>query len=342
MSKYAALHANPQGPGDARPTALQIVQDEDLVGKLKGKTVLVTGANQGIGFEAARAFHATGATVFLGSRDPVKGKQAIDKIRDLDPTNDAPLHLIKISVDSLDSVREAAQAFLNHDADIKLNLLVLNAGIMAPPYSKTVDGFESQLATNHLGHFLLFQLLKPALLAASTPSLNSRVVSVSSLAHRSSEIRFHDLNFEEPDSYDAWTAYGQSKTANIYLANEIERRYGHQGLHAFSLHPGGIATNLLQYLSQEMKDYAAQNPELQKGFKSVPQGAATTVFAALSKSLEGKGGKYLVDEAEAPPADPNADAMSPDSGYSTWAYDQDKAARLWVESNKLVGLEVDA
>ncbi|KAF4461575.1 ww domain-containing oxidoreductase [Fusarium albosuccineum] len=342
MSRYAAAHANPQGPGDARPTALQIVQDENLAGKLKGKSVFVTGANQGIGFEAARAFHATGATVFIGSRDPVKGQKAIDDIKNSDLKNGAPLHLIKISTDSLDSVREAAQALLKHDTDFKLNLLILNAGVMCSPYSKTVDGYESQLATNHLGHFLLFQLLKPALLAASTPSFNSRVISVSSMAHCASEIRFHDLHFEETGSYDPWVAYGQSKTANIYAVNEIERRYGHRGLHAFSLHPGSIATNLQQHLSQEIKDYAAQNTQIQKQFKSIPQGAATTVFAALSKDLEGKGGKYLVDEAVAPPAHPDSDSMSTDNGYSTWAYDQDKAAKFWVESNKLVGLDVDA
>lgn len=157
MSKrYAVAHADPQGPGDARPTALQIVQDEGLVGGLKGKTVFVTGANQGIGFETARAFHATEASVILGVRGPTKGQDAINKIRGLDPTNDAPLRSIKISLDSLESVTAAANAFLNEQEKPELNILVLNAGVMCNPYGKTVDGFETQFGVNHSRSFSPF------------------------------------------------------------------------------------------------------------------------------------------------------------------------------------------
>ncbi|KAH7176082.1 hypothetical protein EDB81DRAFT_771853 [Dactylonectria macrodidyma] len=340
MPRYAEVHANSQGPNDARPTALQIVKDESLIGKLVGKSVFITGANQGLGLETARALHATGATVYLSARDPAKGQQAIDDIKASDPTNDAPLHVVGLSLDSLESVRKAAKDLLA--LTDKLNILILNAGIMFPPKGKTVDGFETQLGINYLGHFLLFQLLKPALLAASTPEFNSRVVSLSSTGHRAGGIRFQDLNFDEPDSYNPMLAYGQAKTANIYLANEVERRYGSQGLHAISLHPGVISTNLAKYMDQATKDFMGNHPGFQKQFKSIAQGAATTVYAAVSKDWEDKGGKYLYDCAEAGPVRPDSDYMSVDDGYAEWIYDEDKASKLWTESVKLVGLENDA
>ncbi|KAM6515483.1 hypothetical protein FSOLCH5_009708 [Fusarium solani] len=339
MSRYAQAHADPQGPNDARPTALQIIEDENLSGKLVGKSVFITGANQGLGLETARALHSAGATVYIGARNRTKGQLAIDDIQASD-ANDAPLHVVEISLDSFDSVRKAAEDLLAQND--KLNLLILNAGVMFSPKGKTVDGFETQLAINYLGHFLLFQLLKPALLAASTPEFNSRVISLSSTGHRAGGIRFEDLNFDEPDSYDPMLAYGQAKTANIYLANEIERRYGSQGLHALSLHPGIINTNLAKYMTQEMKDFMGNHPVFQKRLKSVAQGAATTVYAAVSKDWEGKGGKYLYDCAEAGPVRPDSDYMSVDDGYAEWIYDQDKASKLWTESIKLVGLEKDA
>ncbi|WYZ34296.1 hypothetical protein EsH8_I_000572 [Colletotrichum jinshuiense] len=334
MSRYAASHVSPQGPGDARPTALQVVQDEGLIGKLTGKVVLVTGANSGIGVETARAIHATGATLFLTARDAAKAQQAVDGVRNGPgsfPKSDAPIHALELRLDSLASVRSAAEAFLSKSK--KLNLLILNAGVMATPEGKTEDGFETQFGTNHLGHFLLFQLLKPALLAASTPEFQSRVVSVSSMAHRFGQVRLDDYNFKN-GPYDPWSAYGQSKTANIYFANEVERRYGSKGLHALSLHPGIIATNLSQYLPKEHLESIAQDKALQKNMKSIPQGAATTIYAALSKEWEGRGGKYLSDLIEQGPADM---ASQSEPGYAPWAYDEESAKKLWETSDKLVG-----
>ncbi|UPL04260.1 hypothetical protein LCI18_015194 [Fusarium solani-melongenae] len=338
MSRYAQAHANPQGPNDARPTALQIIQDENLTGKLVGKSVFITGANQGLGLETARALHSAGATVYIGARNRAKGQQAIDEIQASD-ANDAPLHVVEISLDSFDSVRKAAKDLVAQND--KLNLLILNAGVMFSPKGKTVDGFETQLAINYLGHFLLFQLLKPTLLAASTPEFNSRVIALSSTGHRAGEIRFEDLNFDEPDSYDPMLAYGQAKTANIYLANEIARRYGSQGLHGISLHPGVSNTNLAKSLDQATKDYMRNHPGFQKQLKSIAQGAATTVYAAVSKDWEGQGGKYLYDCAEAGPVRPDSDYMSLDDGYAEWIYDEEKASKLWTESFKLVGLKKD-
>jgi NAD(P)-dependent dehydrogenase (short-subunit alcohol dehydrogenase family) len=164
---------------------------------------------------------------------------------------------------------------------------------MATPKDKTKDGFELQFGTCHLGHFLLFELLKPALLKSATPEFPSRVVSVSSIGHRSGEVRFHDLGFTEPNSYQPWAAYGQAKTANIYLANEIERRYGSRNLHATSLHPGGIFTGLQVHVMDMMKQF--DTPEIRKVVKSSGQGASTSVYAALSEEWKHKGGKYLSD-----------------------------------------------
>lgn len=335
MSRYSAAYASPKGPGDARPTALQVVEDEGLVGKLTDKVALVTGANSGIGLETARALHATGVTLFITARDAAKAQKAMDEILNGPVKSGAPIHAIEMRLDSLESVRGAAKAFLAQSN--KLNLLILNAGIMATPDEKTEDGFELQFGTNHIGHFLLFQLLKPALLASTSPSFQSRVVSLSSIAHNDAPIRFHDLNFEK-EPHDPWLAYGQSKTANIYLANEIERRYGAKGLHALSLHPGVILTNLMSHLDVSAFE-SSLTQEAKNDLKSVPQGAATTVYAALSKEWEGRGGKYLSNCAVEPPIPTDRAWREGAAGHAAWAYDEASATKLWEKSNELVGIE---
>ena len=187
-------------------------------------------------------------------------------------------------------------------------------------------------------HFLLFQLLKSTLLASSTPEFPSRFVSVSSYGHRTGPVRFDD-NFDwVKEPYNQWAAYGQSKTANIYLANEIERRYGSQGIHATSLHPGGIWTGLQDHL--DMMEGAMKDPKVKAYMKSTEQGASTSVYAALSAEWKDKGGKYLSDCVVQPafshPEDPMAVG---DDGYATWAYDEEAEGRLYKESLKLVGLK---
>lgn len=329
-SRYQAAHKAPNGPGDARPTALDIVKDEGLEGKLGDKVALITGCSSGIGIETARAMAATGAKLFLGVRDTAKGQSALSDI--LKPGH---VELLKMDLNSLDSVRSAAEELKRQTKT--LNILINNAGVMATPEGKTADGFETQFGTNHLAHFLLFQLVKPLLLASSTPQFNSRVVALASSGHRGGGVRFDDYGFEK-EKYAPWAAYGQSKTANIYMANEIDRRYGPKGLHALSLHPGGIMTGLQIHVSDETKKGWTENEEVGKFFKSPAQGAATTVYAALSKEWEGKGGKYLEDCGVAELAGANASMAL---GHAAHAYNEEGEKRLWADSCKFVGVEDD-
>lgn len=330
-TRYAAAHASSAlaGPGDARPTALQIIKDNQLEGALSDKVMLVTGTSSGIGVETVRALKATGAKIYGTARNLEKGRAALAGL--LEPGR---VELLQLDTADFASVRACAAAFLARET--KLHVLVNNAGIMAVPTRQlTVDGHEAHFQTNHLGHFLLFQLLKPTLLASSTPAFNSRVVNVSSIGHRQSGIVFDDLSLA--NSYAPFVGYGQSKTANIYMANEIERRYGARGLHAWSLHPGGIDTGLQIHV-----DFSALKalPEVQRHMKSAGQGAATTVLAAVDRELEGTGGKYLDDCAVSPMAAGDNVALQ-DPGAATWCYDAEKEKKLWEVSCQLVGVKDD-
>ncbi|PVH98912.1 NAD(P)-binding protein [Periconia macrospinosa] len=336
MSRYAESHksSNLAGPGDARPTALQIIRDENLVGKLNDKIFLVTGVSSGIGIETLRALYVTGAHIYGTVRNIEKGQKVVDEIVAKEPQG-GKITLIKMELDSLESIKEGAKDFLQKSGG-KLNVLINNAGIMAVPFSKTKDGFESQFGTNHVGHFLLFQLVKDALLSSATSEFPSRVVSVSSIGHRFGSVRLDDFNFEKSD-YSEWTSYGQAKTANIWFANYIERHYGSRHLHAASLHPGGIWTNLGTHLDPELWK-AYDTPEYRAYFKSAEQGAATQVYAAVSEEWKDKGGKYLSNCAVQEPYGTTGVHPSHDDGFEKWAYDVEGEERLWEESLELVGL----
>jgi len=178
MSSYAKAHANPKGPGDARPTAMQIITDEGVEGKLTGKTIVITGVSSGIGIETVRALAATGATLYLTARNLSKAERALEDI--FKPNQ---MELVQMDQASLTSVRAAAATILEKTS--RINILIANAGIMAVQNLQLTDsGHELQFATNHLSHFLFFELLKPALLAASSPDFHSRVIVVSSSGHR--------------------------------------------------------------------------------------------------------------------------------------------------------------
>jgi NAD(P)-dependent dehydrogenase (short-subunit alcohol dehydrogenase family) len=209
---------------------------------------------------------------------------------------------------------------------------------MACPEGRTKDGFETQFGTNYLAHFFLFQLLKPTLLASSSPSFHSRVISLSSSAHRMSPVHLNDLDLRKV-GYDPWIAYGQSKTASIHMSTEIERRYRSRGLHGTAVHPGSIATSLQRYLRSDfLKSWST--PELERKMKSPEQGAATTVWAAIGGEWEGKGGKYLEDCSVSEPVSDD-EYSGRDPGYVPHAYDEDVAIKLWSLSLRLVGLNDD-
>ena len=334
MSRYAEAHMSPAGPSDARPTALQIIKDEAVEGKLTGKVIVITGTSSGIGIETARALSLTGAKLLLTARDLNKARKALDGL--LEPGR---IELVEMDNTSLASVRSAAASILEKSNN-QVNILINNAGIMAlPKLEHTKDGFEMQLGVNHLAHFLLFQLLKPALLASASPRFSSRVVNLSSSAHHVAGIREPgDYNFEKGE-YNDWVSYGQSKTANIYMANEIERRYGSRGLHATSVHPGAIGTPLMQYLDASLLEFMAKDETMGKIMKSPEQGAATTVWAAIGKEWENKGGEYLADCWKTERGNDKHEIAG--EGYAGHAYDAEKEARLWRDSCQMVGVKDD-
>ncbi|KAK3077247.1 hypothetical protein LTS18_010829 [Coniosporium uncinatum] len=327
-SPYAEAHKNTKGAGDARPTALQIIKDNDRENNMKDKVFLVTGTSSGLGIPTVEALAATGGKVYCAARDEKKNREVLKDI-----LQHGRVEHITMDLGSLESVRAGANEFLSKES--KLNVLVCNAGVMATPYGKTVDGFETQFGTNHLGHFLLFELVKDALLAGSTPDFNSRVVCVSSSGHRGAPVQFGDYNWEKAE-YSPWGGYGQAKTSNIYMANEIERRYGSKGIHGFSLMPGGIMTGLQIHVPESMlKTWDTE--DVRNFMKSPEQGAATQVWAAVGKLWEGKGAKYLEDCAEAGPVDEGTNVPG-GPGYAKWAFNEEGERRLWEDSMKMVGL----
>ncbi|KAM0140195.1 hypothetical protein ACHAO1_002424 [Botrytis cinerea] len=334
MNLYAASHINPQGPGDARPTALQIIQDESLIGKLAGKVIVLTGSASGIGLETARALSATSATLFLTARDIQKAKTSLDGILEPDRVT-----LVEMDSTSFASIRTAAEVILEKSKH-RVNILINNAGVMGiQDLQLTEDGHEITFATNHLSHFLLFQLLKPALLLSSSGDFHSRVVNVSSSSHRICDLPDSDNYDFQKGGYNFGTAYANSKLANIYMANEIDRRYGQQGLHATSLHPGPIDTNINRHLGREWVAQVMGNEKVRKVLKSAEQGAATTVIAAVGKEWEGKGGKYLENCSE---AERGKDDYQPfGNGWVKQTYTPEDEGRLWRDSLKIVGVEDD-
>jgi NAD(P)-dependent dehydrogenase (short-subunit alcohol dehydrogenase family) len=218
---YAIAHELLDGPNDARPSAEQVIQDQGLAGKLDDRTVLITGGTAGLGKESARVMQKNGAKVYITARTAEKGEKVARELNRAVP-NSQPIEVLVADLSNLQSVRDAAKDFLSRTQT--LNVLLNNAGVMACPEDRTTDGFEMQFGVNHVAHFLLFQLLKDTLLASSIPGLESRVVALSSSGHRAGGIHFHNYNLA--GEYDPWKAYGQSKTANILFANELDRRYG--------------------------------------------------------------------------------------------------------------------
>lgn len=291
---------------------------------LSGRRVLVTGVSAGIGVETARTLAAHGATVIGAVRDLSKARAAT-----ADFTGD--FELVELDLASLASVHACADR-LNADGK-PFDLLVANAGVMATPEGRTSDGFETHFAINHLGHFVLVNRLAPLL------QEGGRFVSVSSAGHRIADVDLNDPNFEHTP-YDRWVAYGRSKTANVLFAVEFDRRHRNRGIRAAAVYPGGIWTELHRHLSQAEKDelvrsVAAARPEGAPPLliKSVPQGAATSVWTGFVAAADEIGGRYCEDCHVAGVVE---DAGT-HGGVRSYAIDPERAKMLWAMSEKLAG-----
>ena len=305
--------------------------DEVLEGKdLSGRTALITGGYSGLGKETARAMAAKGAHIILSGRDAGKLDEAAAEIAD---ATGARVDTLVCDLASLDNVRAAAkEAAERFD---KIDLLINNAGVMAPPLERTAEGFELQFGTNHVGHFLLTNLLMPLVEKGERP----RIVNLSSRGHHFDHVHFDDPNYQERE-YEKWPAYGQSKTANILFAVGLEKRLADRGIHAYALHPGGIQTNLGRHMTEEdmswmmdrIRKMAEKSGAQPQGFKTIPQGAATTCWVATADELEGAGGVYCEDCHVA-----NQDDDDPTGGVKSYGIDPEKADRLWAMSEEMVG-----
>ena len=303
-----------------RSTAADVLKGIDL----KGKNVIITGGYSGIGIEAVKALVAAGASVTVPARRPDKAREELAGVPGVE--------VAELDLADLKSVARFAASYV---ATAKpLHILINNAAIMANPETRVGPNWESQFATNHLGHFALVAGLAPALKAAN----GARVVSVSSTGHKLSPVVFEDIHYGSRP-YNKWSAYGQAKTANSLFAIELDRRGQAHGVRAFAIHPGGIMTPLQRYLPKEEMIAAGwmdADGNVNERFKTVEQGAATETWAATSPQLNGKGGLYCEDCDVAQLTQPGT---SRTSGVDPHAVDGDAARRLWQVSVEHTGLD---
>jgi len=280
-----------------------------------GKIILITGANSGIGLEAAKWLAGKGAQLILACRDPVRAGQAAEQVRAV--TGSGPVSVVPLDLADLTSVHACVSQVAEQVS--RLDVLINNAGLMAPPLGRTRDGFEMQFGTNHLGHFALTGLLLPLLEAAPA----ARVVTVSSIAHRIGGIRFDDLNWHK--RYSAWGAYGQSKLSNLIFARDLNRRLEAAGstVRSYAVHPGYSATHL--------QDQMFAGKILNAVFaQSQKQGSLPTVYAATAADVE-PGGYY------GPQGFMEYRGLPGPASLRRLARNPAVAQRLWQESEKLTG-----
>ncbi|XP_062553175.1 retinol dehydrogenase 12-like [Armigeres subalbatus] len=281
-----------------------------------GKVILITGANTGIGKETAKELLKRGGKVYIACRSLEKANQAREEL--IAETGKSDIHVRELDLSSLESVRTFATKFLQEEP--RLDILINNAGVMACPKALTKDGFEQQLGVNHLGHFLLTNLLLDRL-KASAPS---RVVNLSSLAHRYGTINKRDLNSEQ--SYNQVMAYCQSKLANVLFTRELAKRLEGTGVTAYAVHPGAVHTELTRHMGSIFFLFEQNliKPILRLTFKSAKSGAQTSLYTALDEDLAQQSGKYYADCRE--------------QKTSKQGTDDDTAGWLWNVSEKMVGL----
>ena len=302
-------------------TAAEVIEGIDL----SGKRAIVTGGSSGIGVETARALAGAGAAVTLAVRDTDAGARTAAEVTAA--TGHTAVRVGKLDLSDLASVAGFVASWSG-----PLHILVNNAGVMAlADLQVTPSGWELQFATNHVGHFALALGMHDALAAAG----NARLVSLSSRGHLRSPVVFEDINFSTRP-YDPWLAYGQSKTANVLFAVEANRRWSADGITSNAVHPGAILeTNLSRHMDPEqvaaLRAAGSGTSPIdgaQMSFKTIPEGAATTVLVAASPQLEGVGGHYFEDCNEAEPLAPDTPTNST-TGVAPYALDPDNAARLW-------------
>ena len=317
-------------PFGATTTADEVLQGIDL----GGKRVFVTGVSAGLGVETARALAARGAEITGAARDLSKAQAATEQVR-AQAGSGGSLHLIELDLASLDSVRRCADALLK--AGKPFDVVITNAGVMACPKGTTRDGFETQFGTNHLGHFVLVNRI------ASLLRTGARLVALSSAGHRFADVDLQDPNFERTP-YAEFTAYGRSKTANALFAVEFDRRGKSRGVRAAAVHPGAIRTELGRYMTPEVRErlIADINANQPKGaapfsYKSIAQGAATSVWAACVADADTVGGRYCEDchVAEV------VEGEGIRGGVRPYALDRERAKALWAKSEEMVGERFD-
>jgi NAD(P)-dependent dehydrogenase (short-subunit alcohol dehydrogenase family) len=310
----------------AKTFGAETTADEVLEGvNLSGKRVLVTGVSAGLGVETARSLVAHGATVVGTARDLNKARKALAE------AGNTSVDLVEADLASLSSVRKAASELLERAKPF--DVIIANAGVMACPQGKTQDGFETQFGTNHLGHFVLLNRLVPLL------KQGARIVNLSSAGHQISDVDLEDPNFERT-SYQAFTAYGRSKTANILYAVALDSRLKGRGVRATAIHPGGIQTELGRHLTPELieqmmarinKGATGQAPAFR--FKTVPQGSATSVWSGFVASADAVGGHYCEDCHVCAVNDDTTSRV----GVRSYALDLNRANALWRKSEEMVG-----
>ena len=310
--------------------------DEVLSGvNLKGKRILVTGVSAGLGVETARSLAAHGAQVVGTARDLKKAKTATEQVRKDAAANGGSLEVVELDLANLKSVRACAARLLAKGETF--DVIIANAGVMATPFGHTADGFETQFGTNHLGHFVLVNRI------ASLIRTGGRLINLSSAGHRYANVDLDDPNFERTP-YDPMVAYGRSKTANILFAVAFDRRQRDRGVRAAAVHPGGIQTELARYqdpshITKMIDRINEQRAAEGKGpfqWKTIPQGAATSVWAAVVASADLIGGQYCED-CHVGRIVPDNLPVGINESVRGYAVDPKNAEALWKKSEEMVG-----
>jgi NAD(P)-dependent dehydrogenase (short-subunit alcohol dehydrogenase family) len=303
---------------------------------LHGKRILVTGVSAGLGIETARSLAAHGAHVVGAARDLTKAEAATAEVRNAAAANGGGFELIELDLASFKSVRACADELLAKKEP--LDVVIANAGVMATPFGKTVDGFETQFGTNHLGHFLFVNRIAPLI------RKGGRLVNLSSAGHRFSNVDLDDANFERTP-YDPFISYGRSKTANILFAVAFDQRHSSRGVRAAAVHPGVIHTELARYVEpariQALIDQMSQElgaegkPAFQ--WKTIPQGAATSVWAGVVAPADEIGGRYCENCHVGQLVGESVTISGVSEGVRAYALDPKTAEALWKKSEQLVG-----